>query len=193
MVQISATVGYLPPERSQYGRDMQSFFDHLLQIVYRSEDCELIVMGGDFNGRIGSNLDFIPEVDTIGGRKPLDLLSNSHGEALIEFLKESKQCVLNGRITPHLDNYASVSGRGKAVVDYLITNHTCIEQFTHCEVYPVRELCDKINYKPANKLPDHSIVVSEFKCFHGFLKLKKILVSMKDHHGCVKRIFLKIS
>ena len=122
-------------------------------------------MGGDFNGRIGSSLDYIPDVDDVGGCQPIDLLSNAHGVALLDFLKESKQCILNGRISPNFDNYTSISGRGKAVVDYLISPHASIDQFTKCAVLPIRELCDDIKYKPSAKLPDHSIVLCEFKAF----------------------------
>jgi exonuclease III len=175
--QISITVCYLPPEGSQYGRDTQNFYDHLLQNVYNAADCDMIIMGGDLNGRIGTNMDYIPEVDVVAGRKPLDLNSNRHGDALIEFLKESKQCILNGRITPELDNYTSVSSRGKAVVDYMITSHSTLNQFTRCEVHLIKELCNKMGYKPESKLPDHSIVVSEFRNF---------MWSAEEEHGCNK-------
>ncbi len=163
--QISVTVCYLPPDRSQYGRDTQAFFDHLLQIAYSASDCDLIVMGGDFNSRVGKHLDYIPDVDSICGRRPLDETTNSHGEAFIEYLKESKQCIVNGRITPHLDNFTSISGRGKAVVDYLIVNHNQIEDVIKCQVLPVRTLCEKLQYKPSGKLPDHSIVLAEMQYY----------------------------
>jgi hypothetical protein len=153
--QVNITVCYLPPERSQYGRDTQGFYDHLLQLMYQVTECDSVVVGGDFNGRIGNKVDYIPDIDNITGRKPLDLDSNSHGEALFEFLKESKMGVINSCVTTQHDNYTSVSGRGKAVVDYLITPHTYLDHIVECSVHTVKDLCDSRSYNPDCKLPDH--------------------------------------
>ena len=127
--------------------------------MYQVSDCDNVMVGGDLNGRIGSKMDYIPEVDNISGRKPVDLGSNSHGDALIEFLKESKMCVINSRVTPQFDNFTSVSGRGKAVVDYPITPYSCIDHVMECSVHTVKELCESMNYKHDCKLPDHSLIM----------------------------------
>ena len=39
-------------------------------------------------------------------------------------------CVVNGRGEPNMDNYTSVSPRGHAVVDYIITPYECLENVT---------------------------------------------------------------
>ena len=163
--QMSITACYLPPERSQYGRNTRAFFDHLLGLSYQTTEFETVVVAGDFNGRIGAALDYIPEIDCIPKRQVLDSNTNAHGEALLEFLKEGKLCVVNGRVTPNYDNFTSISGRGKAVVDYILTPHSNLEQITKCEVISVKELCEKIEYKPSCKLPDHSIVYCELNIY----------------------------
>ncbi|WAR23590.1 hypothetical protein MAR_037259, partial [Mya arenaria] len=43
---------YLPPENSVWGRDGQSFFAHLLSLIYTHGDCDYMFIGADFNARI---------------------------------------------------------------------------------------------------------------------------------------------
>jgi len=163
--EMNITVCYLPPEGSQYGRDVQGFFDHLLQIMYRVCDSDFIIVGGDFNGRIGTEDDYIVNIDAVGPRNPIDKERNKHGAALLEFLKESKLCTINGRITTQFDNFTSVSGRGKAVVDYLCTPHRCIDHVTLCRVHTGQDICERNKYKPPGKLPDHSIVCCDIMMY----------------------------
>jgi hypothetical protein len=87
---------YLTPENSVWGRDASSFYNHLLQLVYMYSDVDAFFMLGDLNSRIGSKVDFNADFDSIVDRVPIDLTKNLHGEALIEFLLNSKMCVLNG-------------------------------------------------------------------------------------------------
>ena len=39
-------------------------------------------------------------------------------------------CIVNGRGEPNLDNFTSVSPRGHAVVDYIITPYECLQNVT---------------------------------------------------------------
>lgn len=59
-------------------------------------------------------------------RHALDTTKNKHGEALTEFLSNAMCCVLNGRVTPQYDNFTSVSTEAKAVVDYILAPHDCL-------------------------------------------------------------------
>ena len=158
---IVVGVCYMPPENSNYGRDSQAFYDHLLNVIYQTENADVFMLGGDFNARVGNILDFVLDIDDVPERMAIDMVKNAHGEALIEFLKEAKFCMLNGRVTPDKDDWTSVSTKGNAVVDYLCCSHSCLSLFKKCEVHINKELCVKIGYKPACKLPDHSIVLAE--------------------------------
>ena len=48
------------------------------------------------------------------------------GKQFVNFLKDSKLCVLNGRFDAKLDNFTSI-GRGKSVVDYLFCPHNMLD------------------------------------------------------------------
>jgi hypothetical protein len=112
---------YLPPEGSTRGRDAQSFFAHLLAQIYLHSDADSLIIAADFNARIGNLSDILNGLDSIPERRVLDRNINQHGHDCIEFLNDSKLCVLNGRFTD--ENYTSISRKGKAVVDYLCVPH----------------------------------------------------------------------
>ena len=153
---------YLSPENSVWGRDSDSFFAHLTTQVYLHQDCDLILIGGDFNARIGSEDDYINEIDEVKTRCNIDEVKSGHGEAFIEFLKEARTIVLNGRLNVENDNFTSTSTRGKAVVDYLITTH---DRLSLCENFRVKLMSDLINehgleahINDTCKAPDHSLL-----------------------------------
>ena len=88
---------------------------------------------------------------------------NQHGHTFIEFLNDSRFCVLNGRFMT--DNFTSISSKGSAVVDYL-----CIPQdtFTKCNTFQVltaQEIIDRYNLHGLigvrSRLPDHSVLLAE--------------------------------
>ena len=88
---------YLPPENSNRGRDAQGFFAHLLAQIYMNNDSDDFFLLGDFNSRIGSLSELLFETDEIAKRIQIDKCINQHGHEFMEFLNESKFCVLNGR------------------------------------------------------------------------------------------------
>ena len=69
------------------------------------------------------------QCDNLPDRLLIDLEKNNHRENLIEFLLESRMCILNGRYDPQHDKYTSQSPSGKSVVDYIIT---CHENINNC-------------------------------------------------------------
>ena len=83
-------VSYLPPERSNRGRDSQSFFSHILSEIYLNYDNDAIFIIGDFNSRIGAIPDTSSDFDGIPPRKTI----NQHGQEFCEFLIESKMAGL---------------------------------------------------------------------------------------------------
>ncbi len=63
----------------------------------------------------------------------------------MDLLKDSKLCVLNGRVTPTLDDYTFISHLGKSVVDYIAVNHEALQFCTKFEVVTMTECLDKFN------------------------------------------------
>lgn len=89
---------YLSPETSTWGCNADLFFAHLLSLKYAA-DVDSVYICGELNSCIVHLKDYVEE-DDIPSRVVLDTSSNKHGETFIEFLKDSKCCDLNGRVTP---------------------------------------------------------------------------------------------
>ena len=126
---------YLPPE----GGTHLLFFTHLLAQVYPLE-ADVIQLCRDFNSCISNKDDCIGDTDNVTPRVARDLSMNSQGESLLKFLKDCKCCVLNGRINPDTDNLTSISSRGRAVVDYIITPHDCLDTCIDLKVITSSEI-----------------------------------------------------
>lgn len=160
---------YLPPENSKHGRNGSEFYAYLLQKVYQYRDVDSLYICGDLNSRIITENDFIPEIDDIPNRTPLDIHGNvnGHGECMIDFLLDSKMCITNGRITPQYDDFTYISSLGKSVIDYFIIPHDHIDKCIEQRVLTMRKLIDdnKLQDKilDAKHIPDHSIVSLKVK------------------------------
>lgn len=87
----------------------------------------------------------------------------------LEFLKDSKCCILNGRLNPENDNFTSISVRGKAVADYIVTSHVDMKTCIGFNVYTPSELIDRVGPESFNligdhsRLPDHSVLCLRFQ------------------------------
>ena len=154
--------GYLPPENSKWGREPDMFFGHLLSKIYFHTDVDMTIFCGDLNARLGPANECIDDIDDIPKRSVIDYTKNKHGESFVEFLNQSRMCILNGRLTPLNDGFTSVSSKGAAVVDYIAISQ---ENFTNCEsfqVLPCSEIVNQCNLQlmlgDKCKLPDHSIL-----------------------------------
>ena len=121
--EIIITVCYLPPEGSERGRIADEFLNHLCSIVYTYINSELMVFCGDLNARISDMNDVIANIDDVPSRQVKDSVKNRHGDLFIDFLRETKLCILNGSITNEYNDYTSVSAKRKAVFDYVFTPH----------------------------------------------------------------------
>ena len=161
---------YFPPEGANRGRDVDDMFAHLVNQLYIYSDIEHIYLCGDFNARVGNKVDFIPDIDNLPPRRNIDTQSNTFGDALIDFLKDTKFAILNGRISPGLDNYTSISNRGNAVVDYILSNHSNISNCSNFIVEKSSDIIDNIGLLeligPGCKIPDHSILSFDFEIPH---------------------------
>ena len=154
---------YLPPEQSAWGRDASGFFAHLLHIIYQFTDADAFYICGDLNSRLGNKTDFISGIDNLDEREILDVVRNSHGAALHEFLLDSRFCVVNGRISPEKDNFTFVHPRGRSVVDYFLTSIDCIDTCIDFEVLPpgaaLDKCCPKTLGRSSSALSDHSVLL----------------------------------
>ena len=150
---------YLPPDKSPWA-EPDIFFEHLISQLYVHSSENAIYICGDFNSRIGSELDCV-NFDELPKRIPKDTFKNSYSENFLEFLKYTKCCILNGRFKPDKDNYTSTN-RGNAVVDFIIVPHDCFKNCENFEVHLINDIMCKFDLQSLitshSKPPDHSAV-----------------------------------
>ena len=156
---------YLPPENSPWGRDATGFMSHVLSLIYTLCKFDAVYLVGDVNSRVGTKLDFIPNIDNVSNRKVVDNTSNKHGEVLLDFLLESKMCIVNGRVCPENDNFTCIHTTGSSVVDYVCTFHDNLENCKHFKVHLSRPLLTSLNIME-QKIPDHSVLEFDFAPNH---------------------------
>ena len=109
----------LPPEGVVRGQNSQEFVDNVLNVVYETSELDMCILASNVNAHIADVYNFIPNVDSVGPRINIDDVKKSHGDAFIDFLRESSYCVLNGRCNQTADNFTFITNRGKSVVDYI--------------------------------------------------------------------------
>ena len=117
---------------------------------------DTIIVGGDFNSRIGHKLDHIHDVGYLPKRCVLDRSCNNHGDAIIELLKESKMCTLNDK--SEQDDYTlNMFTKGRSVVDYMLVPHDNLNSYQSFKVLSCT--VDKINLQrmihSRCNIPDH--------------------------------------
>ena len=153
---------YLAPENSPWGRDALSFYSHLLSQTYINNDTDAIICCGDFNSRIGKINDCITDIDMLPERACLDETVNTHGTSLIEFLQESKFCVLNGRVANSNDEFTCRTARGVSVVDYFIVPHDIFPQCKNLNVKSCNDIVDECGLhnmlNDRSRIPDHALL-----------------------------------
>ena len=87
---------------------------------------------------------------------------NAHGDLFQTFLKDNRAIILNGRITPQLNNFTFVSPRGLSVPDYVFCP---IDHMSYChrmETVLIKNLINELNIPPPPSIPDHSILSGLF-------------------------------
>ena len=159
-LQIYVCACYLTPESSCRGNVAQEFFDTLLTQVYLYSDGSPIVIAGDFNAQLGTSSDYNEILDQVPAPAVLDTDRNQQGENLRKYLKDSLQCVLNGRICPENDNFTCVSWRGRSVVDNVLVPYTCLPSVRDFSVKTVTNFIDEYSiHPPSRNVPDHSVLL----------------------------------
>ena len=71
--------------------------------------------------------------------------------------------MLNGRFGPISNKYTSVSYRGSAIVDYCIISTSNFHLITSFQIELIHDFMDKFNIHIDSIVPDHSILLWEFK------------------------------
>ena len=150
---------YLPPSNSVWGRDGVAFYNHLLALLYSYSDADAIYIMGDLNSRFGNESETIEYVDSmLPERKIIDKNKNKHGELLLDFLKDSQSCVVNGRINAEMDNFTYIEpSRGCSVVDFVIVPHANLVNVEYFKVHTPLDLMHSI-YNYDKCVSDHSVL-----------------------------------
>ena len=159
-IQFNMCACYLPPESSSRGDSQQEFFTTLLSQIYMYNNGIPYWILGDFNKRIGDRQDVDFNIDPdIPQRVCIDSVFRG-GEMFMDFLKDSRTCVLNGRFDPNNDNYTCITNRGQSVVDYICSPYDYLKYVSDFEVKLVNETINICGIAPIEqrKQPDHSII-----------------------------------
>jgi hypothetical protein len=91
------------------------------------EECMLV--GGNFNGRIGERGARNWEEKGDGKRKTKDKVQNAEGKRLMEWIEENGWEVLNGNKQGDEEwEITYVGSRGETVIDYTIANEAARER-----------------------------------------------------------------
>ena len=131
---------YVPPENSNWC-NIEEILDELTIHIYTDNEFENIVLMGDFNARVSNCLDYQEEIDKIEPRLSIDTKLNPHGKSLLEWLICNKLGILNGRLGPSSNMY-TCTHTGNSVVDYVITNHENLCNFSDMKI---KEINDYLN------------------------------------------------
>ena len=110
---VMFAVCYLPPMSSSRGVDVYERLSQLEEQVENYTDFGTVVVCGDFNSRCSSLKDAAGN-DVSG--KVTNEVKTEQGEALVDFLRSSGLCLVNGTVGQ--DNFTCISGKGCSVVDY---------------------------------------------------------------------------
>ena len=155
---------YLSPDSFHYGQDAESFFNHCAVLCDDLGECDLLVGAGDVNARTKQLLDYIPEIDgeLLPERLNPDKIKNAHEDAFLTFLKDSRNIILNGRVTPHYNDYTFVTSRGCSVPDYMFSPVEHLHLCTEMKTLLMTDIVNQSGLVPPQTLPDHSILQGTF-------------------------------
>ena len=181
---VGVVAMYLSPDNYRYGQDAEGFFNNAAVMWQDLLDCDLLIGGGDLNSRTQELLDFIPDIDggLISKRFNPDKIKNAHGDSFLTFLKENRSLILNGRITPELNNFTFVSPqRGSSVPDYIFCPTEHLDYCTEARVLLISDIVNESGIRPPLNLPDHSIIKCTFETSF-FTKNKQIIFPQPSPH-----------
>ena len=192
---------YLPPENSNYAASNEDILNQLTIEMYKHAEVSNIIIGGDFNARIGRECD-TNRCDNISMRDIKDVIKNKQVERLLTFVNDVKGCVLNGRITPEKNDFTSVTAhKGKSVVDYFICRQSDLNMVKNMEVVDIVSLIDDNHWEglvsDVCRPPDHNLLTATVEWSEGVrnnfcgstlgcksVKRKHVLRKVDDSYMC---------
>ena len=92
----------------------------------------------------------------------MDKVVNQIGRELIDTLQALDICILNGRFDRSKDNYTSVSSKGLAVVDYILTPYSTLTSFKNFQVHDILEIINSNGIPIDSAIPDHRLLTVEY-------------------------------
>ena len=127
---------YIPPYKSFDDALIDLQVD--LETVIESFPSDLVVVGGDFNARVGDLGDIANAGESIGiptERTGHDKKITKRGRALMKLMTELNLILLNGRLCPDIpSNFTFISSTGKSTIDLIFCNENTIPFVTKLEV-----------------------------------------------------------
>ena len=165
---------YISPVYSAvHKRADDSIFDVLEQDIELFSSKGYVILGGDFNSRLGSlqdfneddplDLDLEPEMLTnidiprnFSDRNP----ANGFGKSLTNLCTQSDLRILNGRILGDLSGkYTCYQPNGCSTVDYVIASSTLFHNISMFKVHPLTDFSDhcmvSLNIRSASRSFEH--------------------------------------
>ncbi len=108
-----------------YSQNVKKTSRDLDEINYEIDEKYCLVVGGDFNARIGNKgaeWEWDKEKDE-GKSKSKDRTENKEGKKLLELVEEKGWKILNGNTEGDKEGeYTYIGGQGRSVIDYVICN-----------------------------------------------------------------------
>ena len=135
-------------------------------------------------------MDLVPE------KKWLDDTKNAFGDHLMNFSKDRRCCMLNGRGKEDKNNFTYVSNIGRLVVDYMIVPYNLLSQYENFEVKLISDIISEYNlpFASHSNPPDHSFLQCSVQLSGYFKPMKKdydkedeALKHSENSHGFLKR------
>ena len=103
---------------------------------------------GDFNKRIGDRQDVDFNIDPdIPKDVGIDKVFRG-GEMSMDFLKDSRTCVLKGKFESCKDNYTCLTKRGQSVVEYICAPYDYLVYVNAFEVKLVTDIVNQSGMEP---------------------------------------------
>ncbi|CAG5084868.1 Protein of unknown function [Cotesia congregata] len=124
-----------------------SLLQYMLNDVQENHHLDLLILGGDFNARVGLGNDF-PSIMTEGStllpdRTSLDTTVNSRGTQLLDFADINGFVLLNGRTHGDIPaKYTFCSAKGKSVIDQVWVNLAGINFISQLRVLDIPSQSD---------------------------------------------------
>ena len=134
---------YNSPKNSNYAKrnENSNIIPTLQKQLSKFSPSDLVLIGGDFNSRVGTRSDFIFENDkdlkylpsdyeldkTLKARNNQDMVINEYGQQLLDLCITSKMRILNGRTRGDLQGHLTYVGyHGSSTVDLVLASETLI-------------------------------------------------------------------